>query len=46
MRLPSRTDRHPRRVAGVLLASGLAVVGAFAADGHGRRRQAPPASPW
>jgi hypothetical protein len=31
MRLASRTDRRSRRVAGVLVASGLALVGAFAA---------------
>jgi hypothetical protein len=41
MRLPSRTDRHPRRVAGVVLASGLAVVGAFAATATAGAAEAP-----
>jgi len=42
MRLASRTDRHPRRVAGVVVATGLALLGAFAAASTAGAADAPP----
>jgi hypothetical protein len=43
MRLPSRTDRHPRRVAGVVVASGIALLTVLAAAPTAGATDTPPA---